>query len=104
MSIYADPVRQVQEDLYNQLLAIREDTACVIEAACEELSGAAPVEDPAEVAAIKADKVKLEYRVEHLKKALEKAEDRSELNRLEAENRKLEYRLNFLKKAYEAKE
>ena len=102
--MYADPVRQVQEDIYKQLLAIREGMACTIDAACEELSNAAPASDPAEVATLKQDKAKLEYRVKHLKAALEKAEDRSELDRLEAENRKLAYRLKFLKSAYESKE
>ena len=37
-SVYADPIRKIQEDLYTQLLAIREGFANTLTEACQAAS------------------------------------------------------------------
>lgn len=76
-----DPVRRTQEQLYAQLLSIRESmcktlTSAVENAGNQQASGPAAANAGAnpEVAELKAENKKMEYRVTHLLRAIEDLE------------------------------
>ena len=87
--MYADPIRKLQEQLYEQLIAIREGFHQTLTTAVAEVASAAPVasapataedgEEPivvknAEVEQLKSQNKKLEYRIVHLLRAIEDLE------------------------------
>ena len=87
-TVYADPIRQIQEKLYTQLLAVREGFATTLTSAISEAENATPSTKPAEETKVSA--------------ASNEA-DSEELTKLRAENKKLNYRVLHLKKALDEK-
>ena len=83
--MYADPVRKIQEQLYEQLIAIREGfaqtlTTAIAEADKAPQNGSAAVEevkeaDSQEVIALRAENKKLNYRVVQLLRTIDEIED-----------------------------
>ena len=83
--MYADPVRKIQEQLYEQLIAIREGfaqtlTTAITEADKAPQNGSAAVEevkgaDSQEVIALRAENKKLNYRVVLLLRSIDEIED-----------------------------
>ena len=78
-----DPVRRTQENLYAQLLSIRDSMcktlACSVEnAGNQQVSSPATASDEAsknpEIDELKAENKKMEYRVTHLMRAIEDLE------------------------------
>ena len=74
--MYADPVRKIQEQLYEQLIAVREGFATTLSSALTQVETASvPAEQSSassdEVAKLRAENAKLKYRVKHLVKALD---------------------------------
>jgi len=93
-SVYADPVRKVQEELYHSLLAIREGLYQTVKTACEEVESKATgavkqeskvivVEDKGdsgkdiEITALKTENKKLNYRIKHLLTTIDEIEGKS---------------------------
>ena len=81
--MYADPVRKIQEQLYEQLIAVREGFAQTLSTAIAEAekapqNGSAAAEgkgaDSEEVIALRAENKKLNYRVVHLLRTIDEME------------------------------
>jgi hypothetical protein len=71
-SVYKDPVRKVQEEMYAQLLAVREGFALALKTACDDASCEKPDKaSQQEIEALRAENAKLKYRVTHLLRALD---------------------------------
>jgi len=73
-----------------------------LDVACDELTKSSGASS-GEVAELKTDNQKLQYRVTHLKQALEESMDNNEVDKLQADNKKLLYRIEHLKRALEEK-
>ena len=86
-SVYADPVSQVQQQVYSQLIAIREGFAQALAgamvdtpssaagaSAAQPSKSAAAAGDSEEVLNLRAENKKLKYRVAHLLRAIDEIE------------------------------
>ena len=89
-SVYADPVRKIQEQLYEQLVVIREGFHQTVAAALSEVNSAASAahaptttgvvseEKPAvrneEMEKLRSDNAKLNYRIGHLLRTIDELE------------------------------
>jgi hypothetical protein len=97
--VFADPIRQVQEEFYAQLLALRDGFAQTLTLACDAAESKPQVGSSEEVEKLRAENKKLLYRIDHLKLAVDEAANDKSNEKLEAENKKLLYRIEHLKKA-----